>query len=233
MITTNEIKKIRTLASKKVRSELGLFIAEGDKLISELLPLMQVAEIYEVGANCTDAQMQRISQLKTPTTKLALFRIPTYDLKNSVRSDEKVLVLDSVQDPGNLGTILRTADWFGIKTVVCSPQTADVFSSKVVQATMGSIGRVRVLYTNLEEWLIERQKHFPNSIYGTFLERSTLLNDTKFDSYATIVMGNEGNGISAEVEKFISNRITIPRAKNGTGESLNVAIATSIILSRL
>lgn len=233
MITNNDIKKIKSLSSRRGRRDLGVFIAEGDKLISELSISMELVELFEVGVNCSEAQMARISQLKTPTPMLALFRIPMIDSSSLVGSREKILVLDSVQDPGNLGTILRTADWFGVHTIICSEATVDVFSPKVVQATMGSIGRTKVVYTNLVEWLKNRVQYFPNSLYGTFLENSSELGDVKFMDNATIIMGNEGNGISSEVAELIDNRVFIARGEGGCGESLNVSIATAVILSRL
>lgn len=233
MITNNDIKKIKNLSTRRTRRDLGVFIAEGEKLITELSSTMELVELYEVGRNCSEVQMSRISQLKTPTNCLALFRTPRVDVSSLASSSERILVLDSVQDPGNLGTILRTADWFGVHTVICSEATVDVFSPKVVQATMGSIGRTRVVYTDLVEWLKNRLQYFPNSLYGTFLEQSRELGEVEFMQSATIIMGNEGNGISKEVAELIDNRVFIARGEGGCGESLNVSIATAIILSRL
>ncbi len=233
MITNNEIKFLRTLHTKRGRDGSGLFMAEGEKLVSELLELFSVDKVYRVGENCSEVQMQKISQLKTPTSVLATLKMPTHIVENSYKHSGRVLVLDSVQDPGNIGTILRTADWFGIKLVVCSMDSADIFSSKVVQATMGSIGRVQVVRTDVTQWLKNRVSIFPNSAYGTFLENSRELRQVSFDSNASIVMGNEGRGISSSVEALINNRIHIPRGEGGSGESLNVAIATAVVLSAL
>ncbi len=233
MITNNDIKFLRTLASKRGRTASQLFVAEGEKLVGELTALLEIKNKYVVGENCSEIQMAKISQLKTPTNVLATFKIPNTDISKTASLSEKVIVLDGVQDPGNLGTIIRTADWFGIKQIICSPDTVDVFGSKVVQATMGAIARVSVIYTNIEEWLDEREKNFPNSTYGTFLEKSDDYSTTPYHPNATIVMGNEGNGISEKIEKKISNRIHIKRGEGGCGESLNVAIATAIIVSRL
>ncbi len=233
MITNNEIKFLRTLHSKRGRETAMLFIAEGEKLVNELLELFSVDSIYRVGDNCNEVQMQKISQLKTPTEVLATFKIPQLHSSNSYNHDGRVIVLDSVQDPGNIGTILRTADWFGVKLVVCSNDCADTYASKVVQATMGSIGRVKVVRTDIAKWIEHRKSVFPNSTYGTFLENSASLRSTTFHNQATIVMGNEGRGISDEVEQLIDHRIHIPYGNGGGGESLNVAIATAVVLSSL
>lgn len=223
MITKNEIKFIRSLASKKERDAASLFVAEGEKLVDELRSTMNVEQIFRVGENCTTADMERMSMLKTPTSTLALINIPTV----SSQSNGRVLVLDAVQDPGNLGTIIRTADWFGVRRIVCSADTADAYAPKVVQATMGAIARVEVVYADLLEWLGEQGGR---KVYGTFLEQSTPMSEVSFADDAIIVMGNEGRGISDEVARYVTDRVFIERAIGGGGESLNVAIATAILL---
>ncbi len=232
MLTKDKIKFLRSLHTKAGRSASGLFIAEGEKLTAELKALMTICQEYRVGRDCTVEQMGRISALKTPTSVLATFYIPEVNSAESYTQKGRVLVLDGVQDPGNVGTILRTADWFGVRRVVCSAHTADAFGSKVVQATMGAIGRLEIIYTNVVEWLEEREKHFPATIYGTFLERSEPFGGIEIDRNATIVVGNEGQGISREVERLVSRRVVIERGEGGSGESLNVAVATAIILAK-
>lgn len=233
MLRSNDIKFLRSLSSKRARVESGLFIAEGEKLVGELCETFRVSTIYRVGENCTENQMERISQLKTPTPTLGVFELPKLAPRNIVEHSGHIIALDSIQDPGNLGTIIRTADWYGIRYIVCSKDTADNFSPKVVQATMGAIGRVQLLYTDLREWLAEREKLFSGSTFGTFLENSTDYLSVDFPHSATIVMGNEGKGISREVEEITANRIHIKRGEGGAGESLNVAISTAIVLSHL
>lgn len=223
MLTKNEIKFVRSLALKKERDAASLFVAEGEKLVAELCSTMNVEQIFRVGQNCSAADMERMSMLRTPTSTLALIKIPTASTQTSGR----VLVLDAVQDPGNLGTIIRTADWFGVRHVVCSTDTADLYAPKVVQATMGAIARVEVLYTDLPKWLGAQSGR---QIFGTFLEKSTPLSQVSFADDTIIIMGNEGRGISAQVEQFVTDRIFIERGAGGAGESLNVAIATAIIL---
>jgi TrmH family RNA methyltransferase len=175
------------------------------------------------------SEMERISALKSPTEHLALFRIPKQQLNSEQVRSDITLVLDDVQDPGNLGTIIRLADWFGISDIVCSEDTADCFNPKVVQATMGAILRVRVHYTNLAEWL---SSHKGATIYGTFLEGENIYN-AQLEKSGVIVMGNEGQGISAEVAEKVSHKLLIPPypADRCGSESLNVAVATAVICS--
>lgn len=225
MITKAEIKFIKSLgASRSERRSNGLFIAEGDKIIADFLAAgLTTQAIYRVGDNISSSDLNRISFLKTPTTALALFHIPTYNFERSPIA----LALDGVQDPGNIGTIVRTADWFGINTIYCSNDSADVFAPKVVQSTMGSLSRVKVEYTDLGNLLSGSKE----PIYGTFLENASNIYSEPRPEKAIIVMGNEGNGISPAVEALVSRRIYIARI--GGGESLNVAIATAIAMSTL
>ncbi|MEP6700840.1 MAG: RNA methyltransferase, partial [Bacteroidota bacterium] len=174
----------------------------------------------------TEKELERISQLKTPNKVLAI--VQQFDNSGAIDTKNKIsLVLDNVQDPGNLGTIIRTADWFGIEQIICSPDTADVYNSKVVQATMGSIVRVRVFYTDLGKWLAE-QKEVP--IYAAVLGGQDVTGIKKI-SEAIIVFGNESKGISPEILQLVKTKLTIP--KKGKAESLNVAVATGIILSHM
>ncbi len=228
MINKEKIKFLRSLHSRAGRTEAGVFIAEGEKLIEELKKTLTIDELFVAGENCSSAQMARISMLKTPSSMLATFHIPTPNAPTN--GTEQVVVLDGVQDPGNLGTILRTAQWFGISEIVCSPACVDIYNPKVVQATMGALGKIKVTYTELNEWISRRKELFPRSIYGTFLSDSTPVGSTEFHDNATIVVGSEGSGISAEVEALCDHRITISRGIGGSGESLNVGIATAIIL---
>ena len=238
MITKAEIQSIRALADKRGRDEQRLFIAEGEKLVAELrASTMRVKRIYTTKPLWADAEviaekdMERISQLKTANSTLAVVECPKYDIAAVDPTKNLVLALDRVQNPGNLGTIIRLADWFGITDIVCSVQSADCFNPKVVQATMGAIIRVRVHYTNLAGWL-ECQHNRGANIYGTFLDGQNIYKAEK-SSCGVIVMGNEGQGISAECEKIVTHRLYIPPypADNPGSESLNVAIATAITCS--
>ena len=236
MITRAEILDIKALATKQGREEQGAFIAEGEKLVGEIRnsdlrirKIYQTKPIFAEGEIVSEKEMERISQLKTANSVLAVVELPTSRLA-SVKPDKNlVLALDRVQNPGNLGTIIRLADWFGISDIVCSEDTADCFNPKVVQATMGAILRVRVHYTNLAEWL---GSHKGVTIYGTFLEGENIYN-AQLDKSGIIVMGNEGQGISAEVAATVSHKLLIPPypADRCGSESLNVAVATAVICS--
>ena len=236
MVSKNQIKLITSLQQKKYRKQEQLFFAEGVKVVQELLNsnfelhnLFTTKEdfsdvskdkIYAI----TDAELKKISALSTPNTCLALFKIP-----QSKPFVEKGLIvaLDDVRDPGNLGTIIRLCDWFGIETLFCSEESVDVYNPKVVQATMGSISRVNIVYGNLETLLSKTKL----PVFGTFMDGKNIYQET-LPKEGIIVMGNEANGISAAVEKLVSERIAIPRFGNlQLTESLNVATATAIILS--
>ena len=236
MITRAEILDIKALATKQGREEQGAFIAEGEKLVGEIRnSLLRIRKIYQTrpifadGEMVSEKEMERISQLKTANSVLAVVELPKSRL-SSVKPDKNlVLALDRVQNPGNLGTIIRLADWFGISDIVCSEDTADCFNPKVVQATMGAILRVRVHYTNLSQWLA---KQHDTKIYGTFLEGENIYS-AQLDKSGIIVMGNEGQGISAEVAEAVSHKLLIPPypADRCGSESLNVAVATAVICS--
>lgn len=224
MPTKNQIKIIRSLADKKGRAEHGLFVVEGEKLITEMVrSSLEIEEIYRVNENCLRMDMERMSSLKVPTRELAVIRMPKFDFAPSAWR----LALDGVQDPGNVGSIIRTADWFGINTIYASPDTADCFNPKVVQATMGAIARVRVEYGPL----VERLKEEQGPIYGTFLDRSTTIYSIAAPKAGILVFGSEGRGISPEVAQLVTDRVMIPRA--GGGESLNVGAAAAICVALL
>ena len=245
MLTTNNIKNIKSLQQKKYRTQVGLFVAEGHRLVSDLLNtsiyMQQVYFTPEWGENVpkgdnrfvqiTAKDMGRISGLKTPATVIAIANTPKYQIKVSNLKNSLTIALDNIQDPGNLGTIIRLADWFGIGTIISSPDTADAFSPKVVQSTMGAIARVKVIYTELTPFLKEAvAENIP--IYGSFLNGSNIYG-CSLPQHGIVILGNEGNGISKELETLVEHRITIPSftGENSTSESLNVAVAAAIICS--
>lgn len=248
-ISKNIIKQIRSLEMRKFRRQEGEFVAEGNKLVQDNLEAMKchrlvaTAEWWEShpeaessATECyliTPQEMERLSLMQSPQEVLATFSLPNYKLEDSISelSNELVVALDGIQDPGNLGTIIRLCDWFGIRTIVCSPNTADCFAPKVVQATMGAIARVKVIYTDLPEF-IQQMKAKGIPVYGTFLEGSNIY-QTELSSNGIIVMGNEGRGISDEVKLSVSHKLFIPPypADAITSESLNVGIATAITVS--
>ena len=243
-MTQNEIKQIRSLQIKKFRDELNLFVAEGDKCISELSKAFTLVQHFSAD-NTPLKDIERASSLRTPQGSIAVFRKPQFPLP-VIQPDTLYLALDGIQDPGNLGTIIRTADWFGIRDIICSANTADCFSPKVVQATMGALARVRVHYTDLPAWLTNSQHSTLNTqhstlnsqhstIYGTLLTGKDLYAPDAIPDKRSgiIVMGNEGNGLSPEVRKLITHSLRIPSFPPDapTSESLNVAIATAVILA--
>lgn len=222
MISKAKIKLIKSLEQKKYRSAEGLFVAEGPKVIGELSKICRPMEVFE-GEDATKA-----SFLQHPQGMLALF--PTSIFENIQPQSKLKLMLDGVQDPGNLGTIIRIADWFGIDHIYCSRETADVFNPKVVQATMGSLARVKVEYTDLSALLDSLPEDYP--VYGTLLDGNNIYKE-KLDDYGIIVMGNEGNGISDAIRQKVNRRLLIPSYPEDrpTAESLNVAIATAIVVA--
>ncbi len=238
MLTKNQVKRIQSLGRKKGRKEEGCFIAEGDKLVEDTLQAFELDTLLATRSwieahpwvtqaqEVTDTEMARVSQLTTPSQVLAVYRIPQYRLDSEALRNELVLALDTVQDPGNLGTIVRLADWFGIHHIVCSPETADLYNPKVVQATMGALARVKVYYTPLPDFLASMERE---RVYGTFLDGVDMY-QTELSGSGVIVMGNEGNGISRELEPYIGRRLYIPNYPLGapTSESLNVAMAAAI-----
>ena len=236
MITRAEILAIKALATKQGREEQGAFIAEGEKLVGEIRnSKLRIRKIYQTKPLFADAEMvsekemERISQLKTANSVLAVVEMPKSKIASVKPDSNLVLALDRVQNPGNLGTIIRLADWFGISDIVCSEDSADCFNPKVVQATMGAILRVRVHYTNLAKWLGEQRGA---KVYGTFLEGENIYS-AQLDKSGIIVMGNEGQGISTDVAATVSHKLLIPPypADRSGSESLNVAVATAVICS--
>ncbi|MEA3443619.1 MAG: RNA methyltransferase [Bacteroidota bacterium] len=246
MLSKNKIKLISSLQRKKMRDEHSLFVAEGNKLVSEIVEsdfkihsvvaLHQWIETKKLSPNieiieANEKEMKKISSLTTPTEVLAVVEKPAFDLDISRLSGQLSLVLDDIQDPGNLGTIIRLADWFGIENIVCSRGTVDVFNPKVVQATMGAILRVKLHYSDLGKFFGEVLEQFKIPVYGTFMDGTSIYQE-KLPEAALIVMGNEGKGISKDIQQFITHKISIPSfSENKTSESLNVANATGIILS--
>lgn len=240
MLTRSDIRLIRSLTDKRCRDEEGLFVAEGRKLVEELRAShLRIRRIYTCDERCADEltevvgpkEMERISLLKTPSDMLAVVEIPRYAPDPDLGRDELVLALDEVQNPGNLGTIVRLADWFGIRDVVCSPASADCFNPKVVQATMGAILRVRVHYTDLESLLASVAVH-RTPVYGTFLDGENIYR-ADLTPAGIVVMGNEGRGIGESCARSITRRLFIPPFPAGRrgSESLNVAVATAVICS--
>ena len=237
MISKNELKYIQSLYHKKVREETGLFVAEGAKLVNELLHSdFVVKKLYAVkewrapvdfdALNIIEQfELEKISNLSTPNQVLALVEQKKL-LQEPVQKNNLVLVLDGIQDPGNLGTIIRIADWFGITQIVASEDTADIYNSKVVQSTMGSIIRVNAWYKNIEQWL----KIATAPVYGALLNGVNIYETPKI-SEGILVIGNESKGIRSNILPYIQHVITIPA--KGNAESLNAAVATGIILSHL
>ena len=231
MITKNQIKFIKSLSLKKNRIKEQLFIAEGEKVVSELLRSdFEIKNIYatkewEVSndniTQISNAELQKISNLKSPNKVLAVVQFKNHKI---IKHDGITLVLDEINDPGNLGTIIRMCDWFGVKQIICSKNTVDIFNPKVVQSAMGSAFRVQVNYTDLENYLSE----INTPIYGTFMDGKNL-KEVKLPKSAHLVMGNEANGISAEINKLITDKVAIKNIGK-SAESLNVAVATSILL---
>ena len=260
MISKNQIKQVKQLETKKHRQQERLFVAEGPKVVGDLLAAgFRPAEVFATSewiaqneqlrkdieatpekqckdieatpekqckvVEVTPEELRKVSFLQHPQHVLAVFPLPSASDVSRQPLSPLTLALDGVQDPGNLGTIIRIADWFGIDTIVCSPDTADAWSPKVVQATMGSIARVNIVYTDLKEYL--QQTSLP--ICGTLLDGSDIYAQ-ELPAEAIIVMGNEGNGISDEIRQMVTHRLLIPQFRPGA-ESLNVAIATAITCS--
>ncbi len=249
MLSKNKIKFINSLKKKKHRNETGLFIAEGVKLVSEILasgfrvpllcatPEWSEATAYKSQANIkelitiTQEELKRISGQSNPNQVLALVEQPAQEINEEKMLNELSLVLDSINDPGNLGTIIRIADWFGISNLICSQDTVDVYNPKVIQSTMGSICRVTVQYRVLNEFLAKYYNSEDFIIYGSSLEGKNIF-DAPLSSKGFIVMGNESHGISQELLPYINTQLYIPNYSRVSGyraESLNVSVAAGII----
>ncbi|MFK7061112.1 RNA methyltransferase [Flavobacterium oreochromis] len=236
MLTKNQIKLISSLHQKKYRKEYGLFLAEGVKVIKELLDskfelehLYMTEELFydlspEFKTLVSPVELNKISALTTANNCVALFKIPK---DRELRDQGLIVALDDVRDPGNLGTIIRLCDWFGISQVVCTKETVDLYNPKVIQATMGSIGRVDVHYVDLELFL----KATDLPIYGTFMDGENIYHQI-LPKKGVIILGNEANGISQRIENRVTYKIAIPQFGDlQKTESLNVATATAIVLS--
>ncbi len=240
-LSSNQIKFIRSLSQKKFRQESGLFVAEGEKIVNEALASpFNVKAVYrteEIGPDC----MKRITNLATPSPVLAVIEQRSEDLTfnraklfeslKKAGKDALYLALDGVKDPGNLGTIIRLADWFGIDAIFASPESVEMYNPKVVQSTMGAIFRKPVIYADLHE-VIDTFTQAGLPVYGTFLDGENIYNTSaKGAKSGLIVMGSESFGISKELESKITSKLLIPPypADSQTSESLNVAIATAII----
>ena len=246
-ISKNQIKFIRQLEQKKFRRREGLFVAEGTKVVGDLLAHYQPQALFATAEwlaehashfsllssqfyPVTPDELSRISFQQHPQQVLALFPIPPQaDYQFSTFNSQLNLALDGIQDPGNLGTIIRIADWFGITNIICSEDTVDAWNPKVVQATMGSIARVNIIYMSLSEFIDSLPADYP--VYGTLLDGENIYTQP-LTPHGLIVMGNEGNGISPEIRQRVNRRLLIPSYRqDDTAESLNVAIATAITCS--
>ncbi|WP_158975737.1 RNA methyltransferase [Cellulophaga sp. L1A9] len=237
MVGKSQIKLIKSLQLKKNRIQHQLFVVEGLKTIQELLKSsFEVYKVFstdagfvsdneEISELISAADLKKMSSLNTPNGYLGVFKMSKV---GAIQLNDWIVAVDTVQDPGNLGTIIRLCDWFGIKNLVCSATTVDCYNPKVIQATMGSITRVNVTYLNLTDFL--QTSELP--IYGAFMDGERVY-DSKISSKGILVMGNEANGISSEVATFITKRVSIPQFGAQTAESLNVATATAILLNEI
>lgn len=244
MLSKNQYRFLQSLTAKKIREKSGLYLAEGEKIISELIQNKSAIKHVFASENwikenqkktkginiieVTAGELKKISQLTTPNEVLAVVEIPKYKLSVSDITQKLSIVLDDIRDPGNLGTIIRIADWFAIENIICSPQTVDCYNSKVVQAAMGSLLRTKIHYLPLENFLSECKKN-KLPVYGALLEGENMYNK-KLSSEGIIIIGNESKGISEKVLSFVSHKIAIPGYNKNVGaESLNAAIATAVI----
>lgn len=248
MISKNTIKRVNQLALKKFRQKEKLFLVEGDKMILELAnsewdidelfvtpefePIVKEAGVAaRILHAVTHAELTQISLLKTPQNALAVCKIPIVGALPEFLNESLSVYLDSIQDPGNLGTIIRICDWFGVENVFVSHETVDVFNPKVIQASMGSFSRVRVYKCTFQEMKILSAKS-DATVYGAFMEGANVYQQ-QLATKAVLVMGNEGNGISKETEKLIDQKLSIPNFSGNMqrAESLNVSVATAILCS--
>ena len=261
-VSKSQVKLVKSLQQKKYRDELGLFVAEGEKCVQELVKSFELVHLYREGENAGRIEIEQMSGLRTPQGVIAVFKKSLSPKDGLLSLSEAVfeqgdltLALDGIQDPGNMGTIIRTCDWFGVHDIFCSRDTADCYNPKVVQATMGALSRVRIHYVNLPEWLSTIKDQISDiSIFGTLLDgknmyevlqQRSLLSLSEQRERSIIVMGNEGNGISPDVRSLITHPIRIPSyPQDGVSghssekaeapeviESLNVSIATAIVLA--
>ena len=241
MISKNQIKFVRSLQLKKNRDFNNCFVVEGEKIVDEIIQsdfsiyqifatkewlLSNLNIVAEQTHQISEKELERISTLKTPNKVLVVVEKAERELKISTITKGLTLVLDEIKDPGNLGTIIRACDWFGVSNIICSNNSVDIYNPKVVQATMGSLARVKVHYTDIEGVINQLPNNFP--IYGACMDGKNVT-DIVIEKDAILIIGNESFGISKKVNQLIKQRIIIPRKKEGA-ESLNVAIATSILL---
>jgi TrmH family RNA methyltransferase len=250
MLSINKRKLIVSLSRKKQRESQRLFVAEGVKLVSDLIAggvkpkfVLVVESSFSVHekellfgdieiVECQPSEMKEVSLLSTPSVVLGVFHYADTGFKLDERPDDLILMLDGIQDPGNMGTIVRVADWFGIRKIVCSHSCVDIYNPKVVQSTMGAIARVAVVETDLAEYLKVNESRWQLPVYGTFLEgRNIYTSDLAKSGF--IVMGSEGSGISSDVAGYVTQKLLIPSFPVGqtTSESLNVSTATAIVCS--
>lgn len=237
------ISRVHSLDDRRGRKREAAWKAEGTKCVLDTLGHFSLDALYATPAwisehpevaveatPCTSADLERMSSLVTPPPVIAVYKMPDYAMRPGCAREGLVLALDTIQDPGNLGTIIRVADWFGITDLLCSDHTADCFAPKVIQASMGSISRVRVVYGDLPALIAESGA---KNVYGTFLDGASITG-AHLSREGVIVIGNEGRGISAEVEAVVTERLLIPSYPPGrpTGESLNAAVATAITLAK-
>jgi TrmH family RNA methyltransferase len=248
MLSKNQISRIRLLHQKKYRDELNLFIAEGEKVVSELIAsdfkihsiyATEEATIGKLAAKAgkrpyveiiKEEELEKISALTTPQGVLAVAEVPKPLSVNKINTQQLILVLDEIKDPGNLGTIIRIADWFGFQDVVCSENSADAFSPKVVQAAMGSLFRINILYAALPAFLKEVTVAGKLPVYGSLLDGENIY-QAKLNKRGCIIIGNESKGISAALLPFITDKISIPSFSKGKIDSLNAAMAAAIVCS--
>jgi TrmH family RNA methyltransferase len=239
MLTKNQIKYIKDLSRKSKRTESQKFVVEGEKLILEMIQSrIEFEEIFALESwecpvngvpviTVSQKELERISQLKTPNKVLAVVHM----FEDEVNDDQKngiTLFLDRINDPGNLGTIIRMADWFGVNKIICTQNSVDVYNTKVIQSSMGSVFRIPVFYQNATEYLTHYKAQFPdNPILGAAMAGESL-GKTEMPTNGLLIMGSESHGIDSEIEAFITQLITIPNF--GQAESLNVAVATGIVL---
>jgi TrmH family RNA methyltransferase len=243
MLSKSTISLLKSLQQKKFRIEHGLFLVEGNKSVTEFANSpYQIEAIYHTTAidpkllklsgkiNFSEISLndlEKISSLKSPQEVIALVKIPALPILNAAALKGKfAIALDGIQDPGNMGTIIRTADWFGIQHIICSADTVDVYNAKVVQATMGSLAHISIYYVELTEFL--ESINIP--LFGALLDGSNIYK-TDFGTEGLVIMGNEGNGLRPEIVKLVQKAVTIPRG--GNAESLNVGIATAIFCSEI
>ena len=242
MLSKNQIKHIQSLKQIKFRKELGLFVAEGPKIVEELLAANyridtvyatedwieekreKFAQKFAEFIKISPKELERISNLSTPNKVLAVCRMPERDLQEISDPEGILLALDDIRDPGNMGTIMRTADWFGVKSIICSNDCVDVFNPKVVQSSMGSLARVKVYYTDLETYISESKV----AVYATVLDGTSIWESSA--DKGIFLIGNESRGIRPEVLRHATHRISIPSGGSGA-ESLNAAVATGIVLA--